>query len=782
MVSEDATHDPASSTDLPYDYVDTIQTLDALFEDGDLLELRVIPKSGVNIKNLFFTDKSQMITTVRKYDADTSIGGIYTVFNKINPERIGDHSGTNKHDIIRRTKLVLDFDAIRAPGTPALSSSTEDEKKETVTRAGDCVEWLCANGISQHPMWGDSGNGTHVTYKIDLPVDQESYDLINAVFGRLNKEGFDVDVTMKDAPRVCKLYGTMARKGDNTPERPHRRSHLLSAPDPWEVVSKEQLVAIANTPHDSDITRIVINTQKPPATMPDDLTGGRHPQLKTLVCSMVARHNDYSVILAACKAHNALFPIPKEASVLDNEVAKLYGWAVAEEAKKGVDYNREVATVESITIADEAAIDFKKDEDFDISVLPDDNLIRMYVEYGMSIQDAYPEFHLANALTMVSYLAPAVMEMAYDNVWNNVWLFVFGKAGQSGKSTTQSLLTTVYKKIVMLNKAEMLPNKVTPERLTQLMAENKTRLWVVDEASGFMKNMKRDYASENTEILLKIYSHTEVSKSTVEHTDRDGNVTGGGTIRCEDPHVGMCWYTTPEMFAKHASPDLFDNGFYMRPMFLLPMRAKDVMEDRGRTLDDAARFDAIVNSVNELYSLTGGYTVKFTDNPIISKWKHGIRVAMSNDASISSTKGGGQTRSFEHTRKLAMLLTLASHQFLTYAKEHPPTATSPLRYSIPDWAANVAIAWSKKFYHNYERAVFLAANNNGGAFQTVIRLLESAGGGWVAKIELQDSIKMYGKRWDDISQILLLEDVVEEKQVTQGGRGRPRTMYRIKNI
>ena len=36
--------------------------------------------------------------------------------------------------------------------------------------------------------------------------------------------------------RITKLYGTMTRKGDHTPERPHRRSRILEIPDELKVV------------------------------------------------------------------------------------------------------------------------------------------------------------------------------------------------------------------------------------------------------------------------------------------------------------------------------------------------------------------------------------------------------------------------------------------------------------------------------------------------------------------------------------------------------------------
>ena len=44
---------------------------------------------------------------------------------------------------------------------------------------------------------------------------------------------------------MCKLYGTQARKGHSTLERPHRRSCLLEAPERNEAVLEESLEALA---------------------------------------------------------------------------------------------------------------------------------------------------------------------------------------------------------------------------------------------------------------------------------------------------------------------------------------------------------------------------------------------------------------------------------------------------------------------------------------------------------------------------------------------------------
>ncbi len=55
-----------------------------------------------------------------------------------------------------------------------------------------------------------------------------------------------VDAANYNAGRIWKLYGTMARKGDHTAERPHRRSRMLSAPDPLTIVTSEQLLYLVS--------------------------------------------------------------------------------------------------------------------------------------------------------------------------------------------------------------------------------------------------------------------------------------------------------------------------------------------------------------------------------------------------------------------------------------------------------------------------------------------------------------------------------------------------------
>lgn len=67
---------------------------------------------------------------------------------------------------------------------------------------------------------------------------------LQALAARFNTPEATVDMRLGDAARICRLYGCWNRKGEDTPDRPHRRSKLLESREPG-VVSPPRLVALA---------------------------------------------------------------------------------------------------------------------------------------------------------------------------------------------------------------------------------------------------------------------------------------------------------------------------------------------------------------------------------------------------------------------------------------------------------------------------------------------------------------------------------------------------------
>ena len=106
------------------------------------------------------------------------------------------------------------------------------------------------------PILVEVGTAIHARYKIDLANDEGSLALIVAVLkaasAMFSDDRVKVDTSLSNAARIIKLPGTMSRKGDDIPARPHRLSEVISTPDQLRVVSVEMLEAFISQHHPTD--------------------------------------------------------------------------------------------------------------------------------------------------------------------------------------------------------------------------------------------------------------------------------------------------------------------------------------------------------------------------------------------------------------------------------------------------------------------------------------------------------------------------------------------------
>lgn len=229
---------------------DILSACRLLFLKGQTVEVRAInvPKRGT--VSGYFNNGAALAA------AAASLSGVaesvYITLNPLNPDlqarannRLQDYSKNTAgdKDIIIRRWLPIDFDAIRPSGI----SSTDKEHDAALERAAQAVEFLTAKGWPE-PITADSGNGAHLLYRIDLPNDDDSLQLVKSVLkalaDHLSDDLIKLDTSVCNAARIWKLYGTMACKGDDMPDRPHRLARVLSAPAVPEVVTVDQLRAM----------------------------------------------------------------------------------------------------------------------------------------------------------------------------------------------------------------------------------------------------------------------------------------------------------------------------------------------------------------------------------------------------------------------------------------------------------------------------------------------------------------------------------------------------------
>jgi hypothetical protein len=221
---------------------------------GQVVEVRALTDQYTH--SGYFSDRDALIRAVEPLDTDNSVHGIYVTLNEVNPAllsrranrikmRLGKKdSTTSDADILRRRWFPIDID----PQRPSGVSSTDEEHGLALAKADEIARWMAGLGFPE-PVQADSGNGAHLLYRIDLPNDEAATALVKSCLTTLDAlfsdERVNVDTANFNAARIWKLYGTVSRKGDNTSERPHRRSRILSAPDELSVATVEQLRDLA---------------------------------------------------------------------------------------------------------------------------------------------------------------------------------------------------------------------------------------------------------------------------------------------------------------------------------------------------------------------------------------------------------------------------------------------------------------------------------------------------------------------------------------------------------
>jgi len=215
---------------------------------GDVIEARVLGVQRAGHVSGYFDDFDRLAAAVAVYDGRAE--AIYFTLNPVQPALLARSCNrlaqwvkytTSDTDILYRRWLLIDLD----PQRPSGISSSDGELHMALARREQVVEWLDQAGFPPG-LCGMSGNGAHLLYRLDnLPNDEEHTDLMQrclaVLAARFGDKAVDIDRKVFNPARLCKLYGTLARKGENMPDRPHRRSHL-DLPDTLpEPVSLERL-------------------------------------------------------------------------------------------------------------------------------------------------------------------------------------------------------------------------------------------------------------------------------------------------------------------------------------------------------------------------------------------------------------------------------------------------------------------------------------------------------------------------------------------------------------
>lgn len=214
----------------------------SLFAPGQIIELRALDvqrsRERPHTEGGFFDTDHLRELAVAAFDVTQFARGVYATMNPLRPELLARRANriawakggelAHDKDVLVRRWLLVDVDPVRDPHV----SATDGEKAaalETVT----AVREFLASRRWPGPILADSGNGYHLLYRVDLlAADGGMIErVLTALAAQFDTDRVKIDRTVFNPSRLLKLPGTLARKGDDMPDRPHRRAKILELPD-----------------------------------------------------------------------------------------------------------------------------------------------------------------------------------------------------------------------------------------------------------------------------------------------------------------------------------------------------------------------------------------------------------------------------------------------------------------------------------------------------------------------------------------------------------------------
>ncbi|MGO5421869.1 AAA family ATPase [Mediterraneibacter faecis] len=211
------------------------KAISLLKTENQLFEVRVIYNSK-QMYSGYFKTADDLIKAFNKDIRDYANCNIYITLNSLNEAcysreqqnffKKNAKATSSDNDVVGYDWMFIDVDPKRPTGT-----SSSDDQVAAAKEIGNKVYSFMKNIGFYDPLFGFSGNGVHLLYRIKMKNSDENRELIKKCLNVLDMyfsdDEIQIDLKNFNPARVCKLYGTQAQKGANTEERPHRMSMVI---------------------------------------------------------------------------------------------------------------------------------------------------------------------------------------------------------------------------------------------------------------------------------------------------------------------------------------------------------------------------------------------------------------------------------------------------------------------------------------------------------------------------------------------------------------------------
>lgn len=533
------------------------RALSLIHNPGDTFEIRIPGPDNSTISKMF-SDIGGALTLIQKEDKKNP-KGIYVTLNPITKKA---DTSAHDEDILTRRWFLIDID----PKRPTNTSSTDEAHQAAIEKICRVKDFLSEYGWSD-PVLCDSGNGAHLLYKIDLPNDESSKILLqsclNVLKGLFSDSFSNVDTSVFNASRISKIYGTVARKGVDTLERPHRTAKIIHVPDNLEIVSINLL---------KELSSISIKEESTQDKKQENTRGKKRRQVTTgeidnyLTSQAGLLFNDN---LRDMDLFNALSLINQEdcdPPAEDSDLKRIWASALRNfsmPGKKSISKYRDLPERELTNTLDDLKLTID---------LPADNFISRFVSFGTEKTDAYPDYHYGAALFLLSVIADHHISIPLRHeiteLYANIWIQILGKSSFSRKSTSLNPV-----KIILgayPDEFKQMADTITPERFVELLDVHSHRYHVKDEAGSIYGDLNgKKFYEGLRHYLCQAYDGQDITR---ENKARKNEKT---IWHARKPYLSCLWATTGEAFMQNTSPDDVHFGLLYRFLIIDPKYPKE---------------------------------------------------------------------------------------------------------------------------------------------------------------------------------------------------------------
>lgn len=211
-----------------------------LHTDGELFEIRLI--NGSYNASGYFTNADTAIRALQDFrpnwNSRTPTAKASNIFITLNPIDMSCYSRkqhdhfienvtptTKDNEITALNWLLIDLDPKRISGV----SSSDAELTLAKEKSNTIRSFMSERGFKE-PIRAMSGNGIHLVYRFNVKNTEENVavfeNALKVLSDKFSDDSVEVDTTVFNPARICKLWGTIAQKGATTPERPHRKAYI----------------------------------------------------------------------------------------------------------------------------------------------------------------------------------------------------------------------------------------------------------------------------------------------------------------------------------------------------------------------------------------------------------------------------------------------------------------------------------------------------------------------------------------------------------------------------